>query len=451
MQSAISREQITDKVWQIINGLPQREAIVEGDARHWVAEVVERYDDLSIWHAIRAGGFGGSQIGALVRNHCGQRADHQQSAHDIVEGALLRRLPDEPNGQMRRGVAMEPQHRQWFYEKHGAVRDTKGFETLSKNTGPRPWMRYSPDDLVFMSLQLQGHAEPKRWLIDFKAPTQVDLSESVSFQYVCQLHMGRLVCEHNDVRIHGLLLSQFDWATWQLKDDIVEYAPQLDELITAAGDHYWSYVLRGQVPPYVRKNKIDADAFAPEVRDAASRLARLKAINTALEKQVEALEAQIKPVLEKFQFGSSALALNGITFTAVPKPDEEKIRAAVPAEILAGVPLKRGKKRYDEDAMVAALRERGVDLAGFAKPGNMDGDALYAVLCEHGFDAEALMQEQLRGTVDKKLAEQASAWVGREFAELIGTPIDADGDAGGEQNDRDGQETQRNVPRSVTA
>ena len=153
MQSAISREQITDKVWQIINGLPQREAIVEGDARHWVAEVVERYDDLSIWHAIRAGGFGGSQIGALVRNHCGQRADHQQSAHDIVEGALLRRLPDEPNGQMRRGVAMEPQHRQWFYEKHGAVRDTKGFETLSKNTGPRPWMRYSPDDLVFTSPQ----------------------------------------------------------------------------------------------------------------------------------------------------------------------------------------------------------------------------------------------------------------------------------------------------------
>lgn len=449
MQTKQDRDEITRKVWQIVNGLPQREAILEGDARHWVGEVVGEYGELAIWHATRAGGFGGSQIGALVRNHVGQRADHEQSAHAIVEGALLRRLPDEPNCHMRRGIAMEPMHRPQFYAKYGAVRDDKGFATLSKSVGLRPWMRYSPDDLVFMP---QGGAlRAGRWLIDFKAPSLADQSERVSFQYVCQLHMGRLVCEHNGVPINGLLLSQFDWANWQLKDDQVGYLPQLDDMIIAAGDHYWEYVLRGEVPPYVRRPKLDPDAFGADVRDAAMRMARLKALQTAIEKHVEELDKTVKEALSKHQFGGSALALNGITFTAVPKPDMEKIRAAVPAEVLATVPLKKGKRRYDEDAMAGKLTELGQNLAQFALPGNMDNEALYAALCDAGLDADALMGEQIRGTVDKKLGEEVNAWLTREFADLLQPQSQADGEVDGSTNDRDGHETQRSVPRSVVA
>lgn len=446
MQASIDREQITRTVWQIIDGLPQREAIVEGDARHWVAAVVEGYGDLAVWHAIRAGGFGGSQIGALVRNHAGQKADHDQSAHDIVEGALLRRLPDEPNGQMRRGVAMEPQHRVWFYQKYGAERDVEGFAILSKNTGPRAWMRYSPDDLVRMPAGAAG-TRP-RFLIDFKAPTQVDQGESVSFQYCCQLHMGRLVCEHNGVAIDGLMLSQFDWGNWQLKDDEVPYLAQLDELIVAAGDHYWSYVLRGEVPPYVRRPKLDADAFPEEVRDTAMRLARMKALANVMAKKVDLLESQVKPALEKFQFGTSSLALNGITYTALLKPDVEKIQQVVAADVLERVPLQAGKKRYDEEKLVRKLKDLGVNVAEFTQPNCMNNEALYAALCDHGYDADSLMKEQLRGTLDKKLVEEADAWVEREFADLILPPSEAAGDAGGSQNDRDGQEAQRQVPRS---
>jgi hypothetical protein len=447
MQNQKDHEQITQRVWQIVDALPQRAAIVEGDARHWVAEVVGSYGDLAIWHAIRAGGFGGSQIGALVRNHAGQKADHDQSAHDIVEGALLRRLPDEPSGPMRRGVAMEPQHRTWFYEKYAAKRDVQGFEVLSKNTGPRPWMRYSPDDLVYMP-QAEGPA--LRYLIDFKAPTGVDHGENIAFQYACQLHMGRLVCEHNGVSIDGLMLSQFDWGNWQLKDDEVGYLPQLDDLIVNAGDHYWSYVLRGEVPPYVRRPKLDADAFPEEVRDAALRLARLKALCSVIGKKVDVLEEQVKPILEKFQFGGSSLRLSGITYTAVAKPDAEKIKQVVPAEILERVPLQAGKKRYDEKKMLDKLKELAVDVAQFTQPNCMDNDALYAALCDSGFDADALMKEQLRGTIDKKLTEEADAWVEREFADLIHPQQAADQEVGS-PNDRDGQEAQRQVPRSVSA
>ena len=469
-QNAAETERITKAVWSIIDRLPQREAIVDADARAWVPEVVDRYGELAIWHATRAGGFGGSQIGALVRNFAGQRADHEQSAHDIVAGALLRKTPDEPNGHMRRGIAFEEMHRRWFHEKYEAVRDERGFKALSTGVGARPWMRYSPDDLVFVP---NPGAEPGapmlRKLIDYKAPSQVDQGASVSFQYVCQLHMGRLVCENNGVHVDAMQLSQFDWANWQIKDDDVPLVPGLDDLLMQAGDHYWSFVLRGELPPYVRKERLpDERAMQERLNEPASRLAYLKAIMSSLGKKVKEVEAEVLPVLQKVRFGATRLKLDGLSYTASPVFDEEQVRALVPEliteEQLASVPLKANStKRYDEDAMLAALRALQVDVKQFLKPGNLDGDALYQMLSDAGVDADALVSEQLRCTVDKKLGEQVSAWVERSFSDLFtarATPgqvmaeasqAEPQGAQALEPNDRSGLDSSRYVPRSVNA
>lgn len=419
--SSATTETITRKVWAIIDRLPQREAIVDADARAWVADVVPRYGDMAIWHATRAGGFGGSQIGALVRNFAGQRADHEQSAHDIVAGALLRKTPDEPNGHMRRGIAFESMHRQWFYEKYGAVRDERGFKVLSESVGAKPWMRYSPDDLVLVQ---QGDVCLRK-LIDFKAPSQVDQSASVAFQYACQLHMGRLVCENNDVRVDAMQLSQFDWANWCLKDDDVPLVPGLSDLLIQAGDHYWDFVLRGEIPPYVYKPRLaEEQVLRDKLNEPASRLAYLKAIVSSLDKKMKVVEAQVLPELQKYHIGGARLKLDGISYAASPVFDEAKIRALSPdvlsEEALASVPLKGGStKRYDEDAMLAALRAQQIDVKQFLKPGSLDGEALYQVLSDSGIDADALMGEQIRGTVDKKLSEQVNAWVERTFGDLV--------------------------------
>ena len=55
-------KQLREAVRQKVDALPQRELIAEHDARFWTEEVVDRYQDLALWHATRAGGFGGSQI-----------------------------------------------------------------------------------------------------------------------------------------------------------------------------------------------------------------------------------------------------------------------------------------------------------------------------------------------------------------------------------------------------
>jgi hypothetical protein len=480
----VNHDEITRQVRAKIDSLPQRELISEADARAWVTEVVGKYGELALWHAARAGGFGGSQIGALVRNYLGERADHEQSARSIVEGALLMRVPDETNAHMRRGIAMEPQHRRWFLEKYGCRRDVEGFALLSKSVGTRPWMRYSPDDLVFMDQydaagQLLGS---RRVLIDYKAPSSVDQVEQVSFQYICQLHMGRLVCESAGLAVDELMLSQFDWANWGLKDDQIIHMPELDALVEEAGDHYWGFVMRGEVPPYVNKPRLDADAqeeLRATVGEHALRLAGFKAMANVLNNKIKELEGVVKPAVARFRLGAKGVSLNGLNFSASAKFDSTEVLKHLPIEVFESLPLKANStKRYDEEAMRKQLKDLGVNVKQFALPANVDGEALYDALLHHGLDADALCGESLTARVDGRITAQVEAWFEREYADFLpmapqsveGAVCEAEGQQktvevvsatlpadteittvvaadGSEQDGREGQEMPRYVPR----
>lgn len=450
MQS-IKTDQLTRLVWEKVDALPQRGAIVEADARAWVDSVVGEYGDLALWHATRAGGFGGSQIGGLVKNFMNERADHDQSAHDIVAGALLRKLPDEPNGPMRRGVAMEPQHRRWFHDKYGSRRDEHGFALLSKSVGPRSWMRYSPDDLAFMP---GPDGKDRRILIDYKAPSSVDQGASVAFQYSCQLHMGRMVCEHVGLSVDGLLLSQFDWANWALKDDDVPMIAELDALIAEAGDHYWDYVLRGELPKYIRKDRLEhEEALRERLGPKSIMLARLKAMSSVIDGHVKKLEEQVKPEIAKFRLGRSKVLLDGISYSATPKFTEASVLEKLPVEVFEAIPLAgNATKAYDDKAMLKKLKELNVDVKQFAKPGSVDSELLYDALIEHGVDADALMGEQLTGRLDSKLVADVRTFFEREFADFL--PMDEEVlsvQDEAQQDGREGHEVSPYVPRPVNA
>lgn len=447
----VKTAELTRLVWEKVDALPQRGAIVEADARAWVDGVVGEYGELALWHATRAGGFGGSQIGGLVKNFMNERADHDQSAHDIVAGALLRKMPDEPNGHMRRGVAMEPQHRRWFHEKYGSRRDEQGFALLSKSVGPRSWMRYSPDDLAFM--EGPGGKEG-RILIDYKAPSSVDQGAAVAFQYTCQLHMGRMVCEHVGLPVDGLLLSQFDWANWALKDDDVPMIAELDDLIVKAGDHYWDYVLRGELPKYVRKERLEhEEALRERLGPKSIMLARLKAMASVIDGHVKKLEEQVKPEIAKFRLGRSKVLLDGISYSATPKFTEASVLEKLPVEVFEAIPLAgNATKAYDDKAMLKKLKELNVDVKQFAKPGSVDSELLYDALVEHGVDADALMGEQLTGRLDTKLVADVKTFFEREFADFLPTDEEASFVQDEAQQDgREGHEVSPYVPRPVNA
>jgi hypothetical protein len=447
----------------IIDRHPHRQAILEADLRLWVREVVAAHGEAATWHALRAGGFGGSEIGVLVRNHSGVRADHQASAHDIIEGKLLRRMPLEETGPMRRGHDNEPRHAQWFWSKYGAQRDQESFDRLSGGTGLRAWMRYSPDELALIPIEqpnpAMGGDRRARWLVDYKAPSVVDDSEEVKFQYACQLHQGALICAKLGIHLDGLMLSQFDWANWELKDDHVAYDPQLARMILQAGDHYWDFVLRGHVPDYVVRPRFEGEAdLRKSWEECANQVARLKAMHKAIEELLEPQEEALRAHLETFRMAGTRCTVGDLSISAIAKVDVEAVRDALPddqgEQILAALAKKGSSVSYDAKAMETQLRSMGLPMKQFAKT-QLDESKVYDWAHNAKLDPDAFIKETIRFSPNEDLKQRARDSVRQAFVPVVETPkaaAQSANDDHGPQDDRDGPDTTgRSAPRSVSA
>lgn len=417
---------ITDKVWQVVNRLPHRSAIVEADARNWVDAVVGLHGEQAIWHAIRLNGFGGSEIGVLVRNLAGERADHQASAHDIVAGKLMRKAPTETSSHMTRGHENEEPHARRFYAKYGASRDIAAYEALKNVKGKFPWMRYSPDDIVNMPVTMLRLAhEPEgpvyasmregklnRWLIDYKSPSKVEASDAIAFQYVCQLAQGAILCHETGIELHGMMLSQFDWANWSLKDDVIEWSQPVGRAVLEAGSHYWDYVLRGEVPSYIIRSELaGAEAYAAQYLDLARTYASLSALENAAKAQADLVRPLLLQPLLKHRLAKQKVTFgpeNVLTICAKKMLDREAVAKCFSPEQLARV--SKGPKVYDQDRLVGALEQLGVDMAQFRKK-DLSADAVFEVALEAGLDPEILQTEQLTCQVSQKLKDDMSLYV----------------------------------------
>lgn len=418
--SAEEKAAITSKVWKLVDALPQRDLIEISDARQWISRVVELHGEQAIWHAIRLNGFGGSEIGVLVRNQHGVRADHMASAHDIVLGKLMRKIPDETNEHMTRGHENEDFHAGKFYKKYGAHRDMAAFEALKTSQGSLPWMRYSPDDLVLMPSKLLAQTRPmaaarpmSRWLIDYKAPSQVEDDAEIHFQYGCQLAQGAILCEEQGVELHGLMLSQYDWARWRLKDDVIEVSEELKQLVRDGGNWAWDCVMRNAPPPYIRTPVLaDSEGFVAKHAELAERMANVSALAKAAEDRAKELRAELILGLSNRKLDGHKIVLPGAgALTANVKIDAERVQADLTEEQIAKVVKKDG---YDEKRMAAHLKSLGVDLKQF-KADKIDPDKLAEHADEFGIDLDAYLTEQHVFKIDKALKEEMERYVDTHF------------------------------------
>ena len=454
-------QDVLTRVWEIVNALPQRAAIAESDARLWVEEVISAHGEAAIWHAIRLNGFGGSEIGVLARNHAGQRADHQASAHDIVEGKLMRRAPLESTAHLRRGHENEEPHSLRFWAKYGAVRDQASFDALKNAQGQRQWMRYSPDDLVLMPLMLvqdddgvftarMTPGQMHRWLIDYKAPSKVEEGDEIAFQYACQLSQGAILCAENGVDLDGMMLSQFDWANWALKDDVITWDENLGRMVIEAGDHYWDYVLKGQVPGYIRKQEMPGtEEFAREHLTAAQMYASLAALASASDKRASEIKSLLVEPISGKRMGDQKISFGVgrpvLTLAAKQMMDREAVKKAFTASDLLACSSKTAV--YDADAMAAYLRANDVDLKQFRKY-DLDATKVYARAAEIGLDPDILVGEQLTLSPDKLLKEQMTAYIDQHYPldQARRTPGDAQDTLGNDFADQASAAEQQEPP-----
>jgi hypothetical protein len=429
--TADEKAAITTQVWKLVDALPQRDLIELSDARQWISRVVELHGEQAIWHAIRLNGFGGSEIGVLVRNQHGVRADHMASAHDIVLGKLMRKVPDETNEHMTRGHENEEPHSRKFYKKYGAHRDLEAFEVLKKAQGSLPWMRYSPDEVAMLPsnvLALTRAAAAQRpmsrWLIDYKAPSQVEEDAEIHFQYGCQLAQGAILCEEQGIEIHGLMLSQFDWARWRLKDDVVEVSDELKHLVRNAGNWAWDCVMHKVVPPYIRTPVLaDSEGFVAKNLELAARLANVSALATAADERAKELRKELITGLDGRALDGTKVVLPGAgALSANLKIDADKVQADLTPEQVAMVSKKDG---YDTKAMAAHLKSLGVDLKQF-KADKIDADKLAERAEEFGIDLEAYMTEAHVFRIEKPLKEEMERYVDTHFPLFVMPPADVD-------------------------
>ncbi|PKO59226.1 MAG: hypothetical protein CVU24_15750 [Betaproteobacteria bacterium HGW-Betaproteobacteria-18] len=434
-QTSSERDHTEQKVWTLVDALPQREAIDSSDAKTWVDEVVGAHGEAAIWHAIRLNGFGGSEIGVLVRNQAGERADHQASAHDIVEGKLMRRAPLESTSHLRRGHENEAYHATRFYKKHHAVRDEVAFKVLSEAKGSRAWMRYSPDDVTLKPLMpivgedggittVHTPGQLHRWLDDYKAPSQVESGDEIAFQYACQLHQGAILCAEAGVEIVGMMLSQFDWANWALKDDVVAWSPEIGQMILEAGDHYWECVLRGEVPPYIRKPALDGmDGYIKDYEAAAQMYANLAALADAAKKRADDIRGVLAAPLEGYKLADVKLPVGLVGRPALTISAKRMMDRELASKLLTPDQLDAcaGGSVLDADKMKEALTQLGVDTKPMRKR-DLDANKLYSMAAEIGLDPDALVVEQLTFSVDKAIKAQMQAYVDEHYPMAFARP-----------------------------
>lgn len=241
---------------RIIEALPQYE-LVKDRVDGWLDGVQKIDPDRIDWHALRLTGFGGSEIGALVRDF--------YSAKRVILEKLLLSLPESPAPGARRETVMEPIHRIEFLAKYGLKQDKDALRLILAAQGEIPWARHCPDDIC-----LTGAGQ--RLLVGYKSPSELSTEESL--EYKAQLHLGLLIGEQAGIEFDGMVLSEMGWGAWNTKEFFVERDGDLMGEILDAGNYYWNCVLKGEVPAQVMplSRKVERAVMVDRIEERKERM-----------------------------------------------------------------------------------------------------------------------------------------------------------------------------------
>jgi len=398
-------------------------ALLAPRVEQWLADVARADPQRLLWHARRLRGFGGSETGTLVANRRGAPGDFGESARHVIERKLLLAPVRRPTADQRRGLDMEPLIQHHFMTQFASLdarRDEAAYQAIATGVGPLPYLRYSPDDVAVLG--------GRRYLIDYKSPTQVDLmddgSAPVMFGYGVQLHTGRLVAQQQGVPIDGMLLVQWDIKRWMPVVTEVEHDPALGEEIVEAcrfyRDVYWT---RGVPPPPFDRPAFDLQRLPAEtsrqIAVCASRFALLGSAAARLTEAQERERAAALALLHGYRLTDKArLDLPDVSVSMSPAFDIAGARQAlqeqqVPAAAIEAAvrePVMRKKQpvlALDPAKLERVMRERGIDPAEVMSAQMSESPERYRQLCQsHGIDPSPFEAFSTRWRVAAAVAER---------------------------------------------
>jgi hypothetical protein len=232
----------------------------EGRIDDWIATTmrVEADGAMWMWRVLRVSGFVGVDIGTLVSAFQGQ-CDASGSACEIVAEKLLLSAPQATGSAIERGRDMEPLIRTKARALLQGKGDDAGMSVISRGRGPTPWMLYAPDDVLVV--------DGRRWLLNYNCSLDLESEVQARERHSARLHQGRMVAMHNGLAVDVMAVAQWDYQSWRPVVFEIAHDAHVDEIIVAAGDHYWNEcVLTGDLPECPA---IAADFALPRERSTA--------------------------------------------------------------------------------------------------------------------------------------------------------------------------------------
>ncbi len=352
-----------DPLLKVVAALPQSQHISRETAERWISGTARVDPSRLEWHLRRAGGFGGSDIGALIASSEG-RFHVFSSAHEIVRAKLLRAIPDGETDDTRRGSELEPFIRSVFerrMERDGRVFARRDDLKARIQCGPHPdldWHLSSPDEIY----DIDG----KICVVDFKAPTTDMLEQYRRYggydDYVYQTHHYALGAIGKGIFVDRMMLAMYDYKRNDVEVIEVEKSQQVFDRTIEIGEFYWrEHVLKGVVPKHVARPRVEMLAKMPaQVRDAAERFVINKIVASHssevaddARKEVESWIAENGPVGEAVL----TLGLMEIRASAVMDVDSAVERLAdigLPIHEIEGL---RGPSKFDQKNVASFLTD----------------------------------------------------------------------------------------------
>lgn len=352
-----------------------------------------RNNPRALWHVNRLSGIGGSEIGIMVAALRGEQDAFGDVPPDVIREKLLSIPPKKTALAMRKGIVAETCIRQFFLEDYKATRDLKSLELLESGNfkRPREWMRYSPDDIVFIG--------DRRYLVDYKYPAEATLHDNVWLRYISQLHMGNMVLEYNNIHIDGMLLVQYPEKGDDLVVSEIERDDQIDADILRGGQMAWDEIVAGRVPPFDFADDLPRQLSSGDIErlgELSESFTKNKAMADALYAELSEIKESIaQTIIPRGLESGSKLKLNGVNVSVSEKFSPETAAVAIGDDAQAAkVPL------FSNEKMSAYLRASGVDMEQF-ETGEFvfDEGKLREMMADRALSAKQFMAQNLRMTL----------------------------------------------------
>lgn len=243
----------------------------------WLEKAYKENPEKTVWHVVRAGGFGGSDMGVL---YAATEGDNGQSPfntpRDIVASKTFQMPVGDDNIHTARGTRMEAFIKETFLAglADGSIVDSElshEEQNRLKNSPEEnpifgaksiltpemeadfvsffdpeyPWLNGNPDEII---MKANGDIV----IVDYKAP--VDAHGQVPDYYYAQLHhygviFKKLYPEMAD-KVNTVALAPFNYREGA-KVEYIErpYSKEVEEKVLRVGDKYWyDYVMKNRLP-----------------------------------------------------------------------------------------------------------------------------------------------------------------------------------------------------------